>query len=133
MKTRIAVLEVVVADDPFTPTELSGDGQFFRLTLNSKNAELGGLYGDLAKTPEFAKTSIAHELGHFLNFLTGEPNHVKVMQAGPFAKRTVPGSIYPSETKAWESAAQIFPNLDQRVKKLALQSYEDHGFKEVGQ
>lgn len=83
-----------------------------------RDAQLLGI----TPTRESKATLLAHELGHVVNAIVGDPvqDDMLLFRAHMLGDGSL---LIPSERKAWERAKQIRPRLDLEVAKKAFNSY----------
>lgn len=123
MLRSIAKLEVFIDDNgkvsgvPSSFTQRHPDGHNYRIVLvPDSDASILAAAG-VAPGTESTQTILAHELGHFVDLVTN-PDATVGEDAYLSAK-------LPVETKAWEIAEKIKPDVDPRIKDYVLKKYAD--------
>lgn len=86
--------------------------------ININNAEL------LASDYDF-KTTLAHELGHFMDTLVndGLPQDVDLGYTLAVQNKVTTLPVLKWEASAWRNAKQMYPGLDTKTTKKAFSSY----------
>lgn len=112
MKRKIATLDIFADDiaENSGAEEVSPGRYQIDLALNGVTS-VGGF-------PKDVQTSLAHELGHFVAMVTGDPTHGNIAAV----------TRLPGEKKAWELAEKILPGkINKLQKQLGLRSYIEGG------
>jgi hypothetical protein len=134
MQTKIATLDVVISDgvgDPLAnrPSGMlpPGNGRTnYTVTLRPKiDAPILESIHEKANIPNM-ETLLAHELGHFVAEVFGDPTHNKATKylATLLGESSL---IVPAEKRAWEIGEIINPKLNRNIRARALQGYASNG------
>jgi hypothetical protein len=74
------------------------------------------------------KTQLAHELGHFIDFVFDKKLSDFISQEYSLIKYGLPVSlpVLKFEASAWRNAQQIYPQFDQKTVKKCFSTYVSH-------
>jgi len=117
MQKKIATIEVFVDPESHESSGSGGSNGQYVLHLN------GGPNFARIKTKKQLQTVMAHEMGHLIGLITGDPDHDNRNQ---FAYRMTGNTdfVLPAERKAWAWAHEMGLDLDPKQERKGIESYE---------
>jgi hypothetical protein len=123
MEKTLAVITITISDEPLGSYGSSGSGHvegnnYYVKILPNADKELDpALWAD----KNAAGTVIAHEIGHVIGRIVGDPREDRINRIlanfGDYSK------IIPAEKQAWNLAEIMYPELSKNVEKVALGAY----------
>lgn len=122
MKKLLGSVDIYFDPDSTDASGLHGYGNKFEIVLTR---EIQGRRFDIDDIPAL-QTVMAHELGHLVNDITKDPTHANPHEIKLNALLFGNGKgLVRAEQKAWETAEQIKPDLNQEIRAGCLKSYTD--------